>query len=188
MRQRQGASAEALDLYSRITSEPLSDSTPDPWKAAISQAALEANELRRSLVTETATAKQAKPAAVFPVREASTRPVVRKREEPMPTTHKVALAAGAIGAAGLVLGATAGIVSKIKLDRLREDCPPEGCDLADKPKLDSVETWTQVANVAFVVAGTGFAAAGIFLWLVPATPTNGRAKAMSAGISTQWNF
>ena len=182
-RQRQGASAEALDLYARVAAEPVTTVTPDSWRVAIEQAAREGAELRASVSSRAAAPKPAPS-----VSGARSKPAPRKEgTRRTPTPHKIALSAGIIGAAGLLFGAAAGIVAKLKLDQIEADCTDKGCDPTDKPKLENVQTWERIANVSFIVAGTGLATAGVFLWLVPVTPKN-PTKASSAGISARWTF
>jgi hypothetical protein len=183
VRQRQGASAEALDLYARVAAEPVTNATPDSWRAAIEHAAAEQAELRASISLYAAVAKPPAPGSL-----ARSKPASRKeRARPTPTAHQIALSAGAIGAAGILLGTTAGIVAKLKLDQIETNCTEQGCDPADKPKLESVRAWERVANVGFIVAGTALATAGVFLWLVPSTPKSST-KATSAGIAAWWTF
>jgi hypothetical protein len=182
VRQRQGATAEALDLYTRVAAEPATNSIPDSWRAAIDQATLEAAELRVRIASST---ERPKPALAPVVRSNPARR--REPEQATPSTQKIALSAAAVGAAGLLLGASAGIVAKIRLDRLEANCTERGCDPADKPKLEAVRNWERVANIGFIVAGTGLATAGVFLWLVPEAPTRS-IKARTAGISARWRF
>jgi tetratricopeptide (TPR) repeat protein len=182
-RQRQGASAEALDLYARVAAEPAANATPGSWRAAIEQAAVERAELRASTSPRRAVVKPEAAVSGARPKPASRRESARSA----PTPHKIALSAGVIGAAGLLLGATAGIVAKLKLDQIEANCTDKGCNPADKPKLESVRAWERVANVGFIVAGTGLATAGVFLWLIPATPKN-PTSATSAGLSARWAF
>jgi hypothetical protein len=70
-----------------------------------------------------------------------------------------------LGAAGLVVGATAGIVAEVKLSHLHDDgCRGNWCPTRYSGRVDSYNGLLKVSTVGFVVAGIG-AAAGITLLL-----------------------
>ncbi|HEX6276756.1 MAG TPA: hypothetical protein VFZ53_27120 [Polyangiaceae bacterium] len=171
-RERQGASAEALDLYDRVARSDAGNL--DSWRSAVEQARREGAELRAKR------AEEAEPAA--PVTSDAARNATHSDGWP-----RAAVAAGVTGVAGLALGAAAGIVAWVELDELKSRCKPTGCDPADQEKLDRIETWTRLSNVGFVVGGVGLATAGIFLWVVPAE-TTARGALVDAGLGARVRF
>jgi hypothetical protein len=75
----------------------------------------------------------------------------------------------AVGAAGLTLGATAGIIMWTKRSDLRDkgcssggECPRDGA--VDQGAIDSHNKWRTISEVGYVFAGIG-AVAGVALWL-----------------------
>jgi hypothetical protein len=174
-RARQGASAEALDLYARVARESLDERVPDSWRSAVEQARAEGSELGARLVREDSKRLRL-PSA----------PAVTEPAGPS-VPRSVAFAAGAIGVTGLAVGAVAGIVAWVKLNELEERCGPNGCKPADKPALEKVETWSRIADLGFVVGGTGIATSAVFLWVIPATSTS-TGLPMRAGVSARMSF
>jgi hypothetical protein len=174
-RLRQGASAEALDLYTRVSREPLDERAPDSWRSAVEQAQREAAELQARLTREEA--QRAEPRQDKAVDAAGAPRASRN----------AALAAGAIGVVGIAMGAVAGLVAWVKLNNIEERCGSKGCDPADKSELDSAETWARMSDLGFVVGGTGLASSAIFLWVVPAASTAGNAP-IRAGVSAHVRF
>ncbi len=174
-RERQGAWAEALDLYSRITREPPSEGAPESWRGAAEQAEQEAAALRARLKQRAARRAQraAKVAATDSARSRA--------------SHNAALSAGVIGIAGLALGAAAGVVAWLELDALKSRCGPNGCRAEDRSRLEEVKTWTRLSDLGFVVGGTGLAASAFFIWVIPTTPTAGNAP-VNVGASARLRF
>jgi hypothetical protein len=172
-RERQGATAEALDLYARITRSRAGGL--DSWRSAIEEAQREGAELRARLAEE---AERPAPARFDVPSRGATH---------SSTWPRAALTAGVTGIAGLVLGAAAGIVAWVELDQLRSRCKPTGCDATQQAKLDRVETWGRLADLGFVVGGAGLVTSGIFLWVVPAA-TAPRAAPIDAGLAARVKF
>lgn len=171
-RARHGAFAEALDLYALVKREPLAEHTPDSWRSAVEQAQRESAELRARLAR-----REARDSAPPPV--AST----TASAAPSGSDRDAALAAGAVGVAGLAMGVVAGLVAWTTLNDLKERCGPSGCDPADKSKLDRARTWARLSDLGFVVGGTGIATSAVFLWVVPAPNAS-----MHAGVSARLRF
>ncbi len=78
-----------------------------------------------------------------------------------------------VGAAGLVVGTTFGVVALEKNSRLSNTCPDRQCPETSAGALDQVRTDADVATAAFIVGVLGSVAGGI-LWLrsVPSSPAN----------------
>jgi hypothetical protein len=181
-RERQGASSEALDLYARVARESL-DGAPESWRSAVEQASREGGELRTRLANEGRNAADTRAGA-----RASEQGQNEDRNDAAPSATRVAaFAAGAVGAAGLAVGAIAGIVAWAKLNELEKRCGHEGCDPADKPKLESVETWSRIADVGFVVGVTGMATSAVFFWVVPAASADAKVP-IRTGVAARVRF
>lgn len=190
-RQRQGASDEALDLYARVTREPLVDETPDSWRSAVEQARREAAELQAELARRA----EAPPRLLESRHETGTaREALGDREDALDAredgrgeraSRNAAIAAGAIGVAGLALGAVAGLVALTKLNALESRCGEQPCDPAEKSNLESVDTWSRISDLGFVVGGTGLATSAVFLWVVPAASPSAPIR---AGVSARMRF
>jgi hypothetical protein len=174
-RARLGASAEALDLYTRVARERLGDGVPDSWRSAVEQATQEGSELRARLAREGA--RRSRP------RTDDAAPEVAAPGASRPA----AFVAGAIGVAGLAVGAVTGIVAWVKLNELEQRCGPNGCDPSEKPALERVETLSRIADVGFVVGGTGLATSAVFFWAVPAA-SRGTSVPIRAGLSARLRF
>jgi hypothetical protein len=69
-----------------------------------------------------------------------------------------------VGAAGLALGATTGIIVAVKYGKLSDDCPDQECTPKHWAASDSYATLRTVSTVGFVVGAVG-AAAGVTLLL-----------------------
>jgi tetratricopeptide (TPR) repeat protein len=163
-RAEQGANSEALDLYARVAAEPFTDDTPEAWKQAIRQAEAEAQALRARLAPKQPEEARA-PAP--PVASGAPRPA-KPRSGITPQSRKAAVIASAtVGAAGLVLGVSAGIVAAVRFRPINDQCGAYGCNPADKQRYDAVMTWTRLSDLGFVVAGAGLTTAAVFLWIVP---------------------
>lgn len=174
-RERQGAWAEALDLYARIAREPSGRGASEAWVSAIEQAKREAEELRARLAQEAA------------AREHAARSEASRVTSGPRVSRAAAFAAGAIGVAGVVLGATSGIVAWVELEELRARCSPRGCDRSDRAKLERIKTWSRVSDVGFVIGGTGLLTSAVFLWVVPAVSATPGIP-VDAGLSAQVRF
>lgn len=164
-REQQGELAEALELYARVTSEVLGDSAPESWRTAVTQATLESDALRARLKGQ---ASVAPPPAIAP------KPHERERHPrttpPPPALNRrprAAIAAGSVGAAGLALGATAGLLALLKLNAIKGRCEGRRCDPRDQATHEAATLWGRLADLGFVVAGAGLVTTGGILWLVP---------------------
>ena len=173
-REKQHASEEALDLYARVVRQPVNGEVPDSWRTAVEQAEQELRELRSRLA-----------------REASQRAARRQLEAPRSAapraSRNAAFAAGGIGAAGVAFGAVAGIVAWVKLNQIEERCTPRGCKPSDRDELESVQTWSRIADVGFVVGGTGLATSAVFFWVLPLAPGS-QTSPMRAGVFARMRF
>lgn len=69
-----------------------------------------------------------------------------------------------VGAAGLVLGATAGAIVAGKYSDLNENCKDRSCDPAYESRVNSYDRWQTLSTVGFIVGGVGLAT-GITLLL-----------------------
>lgn len=174
-RAEQGANPEALDLYARVVSERLPDSAPEAWTQAVVQAASEREALRRRMLGEPTPSE---PVLVAPPPAATPR-AARSSGISRESRRAATIAAGAVGAAGVVLGVTAGIVALVRFRDMEDRCGPAGCNRADKGRYDSVMTWSRVSDLGFVVGGAGLATAAVFVWVVPSSGAQGRTAALS---------
>jgi tetratricopeptide (TPR) repeat protein len=185
-RARQGAGEEALDLYHRVASEPLSDDAPEAWKAAVVSAAAEHKALKQRLH---APASPPKPHSAAPTRRSAPPATLSSSGSPAAQSHRhAALASAAIGAAGAVLGVVAGIRAWTEIDALKRRCEGKQCRPADRERLDQVQLWARVSDLGFVVFGTGLATAAVCLWIVPNSAPAPGAGGPSAGIVTRMRF
>jgi tetratricopeptide (TPR) repeat protein len=196
-RARQGAGEEALDLYHRVASEPLSDDTPEAWKAAVASAFAERKALEQRMhAHQRLHAPASAPHAAAPAHRRPPRKPRPPRSElaslpgaPVAQSRRhAALASAAIGAAGAVLGVVAGIRAWTEIDALKRRCEGKQCRPADRQRLDDVQLWARVSDVGFVVFGTGLAASAVCLWAVPDTEPNPGRRGSSAGILTRVRF
>lgn len=98
---------------------------------------------------------------VFP---AQTNPAARSERS---TQQWAAYASLGIGAAGLVLGTTAGLIALSKYSNIKSQCGGgRDCEANVYDRLNpSYETWQTVSTVGFIAAGVG-AATGVTLLLV----------------------
>jgi hypothetical protein len=71
-----------------------------------------------------------------------------------------------LGAAGVIVGATTGLIVKGRYGDYKSSCPNNNCDLSvvNQGKLDSYNTWRTVSTVSFIVGAVG-TAAGVTLLL-----------------------
>ncbi len=60
-----------------------------------------------------------------------------------------------VAGAGLIVGAIGGGLTLAKSSELDDLCPNEQCTAAEQEELDQAETFANVSNVGFVVAGVG---------------------------------
>jgi hypothetical protein len=179
-RARQGNTAEALDLYVRVENEPLTADAPEAWRVAVAQAKSEASELRR--VSEAAESPRL---PTLPSQKA-TRPASAQRTTRRFAPSPAAITAGAIGVAGLALGAAAGLMARHRLTELKERCGGTACDESEGEELDAVKDWGRLADVGFVVAAAGLGTGAVLIWLVPGPSVDSAPSALS--VTTRVSF
>jgi hypothetical protein len=96
-------------------------------------------------------------------------------DETESSSNVPAYVTGAIGLAGVAVGAVTGLVAMIKLNEIKAKCDVNGngCDPADEPKMDSVITFANVSTVSFIVGGVGLGASAVLFLTEPAAPRAG---------------
>jgi hypothetical protein len=188
-RAQEDATSEALDLYARVAAERLATDAPESWRTAVLQAASEAEALRARLearALEDARQAEASRRQTSPAPDAS-RPAARRHGISPSSRRNAAIASGAVGAAGLALAVTAGIVALTRFRPIDARCGPHGCDRADKHEYDAVMTWTRLADLGLAVAGAGLGTAAILLWVVPTTQPSATLP-VQGGLATELRF
>ena len=115
----------------------------------------------RQLVMQLAAKSSATPVVAPPI-DSSNEPTPQGKRSIQPTLGWVSLG---IGAAGLAVGATAGIVAEMKLSKLHNDgCRDRWCPSSFSGRVDSYNRLLTVSTVGFVV-GAVATAAGVTLLL-----------------------
>jgi len=118
--------------------------------------------------------KPVEPAVAPPPPPPVAKPAPPTKDPPEPTEaggvdgRTVAWVALGIGAAGLISGATFGIVALDARNSLDHDCPDRKCPPDAEKQLDDANDWATLSTVGFVVAGAG---AGVSAFLFATTPS-----------------
>ena len=132
--------------------------------------------------------KPAAPAgAVAPV-PAAPAPPAPAPDESKSRTNVPAYVTGAIGLAGVAVGAVTGLVAVIKLNEVKANCNGNSCDSKDEPKMDDVITFANVSTVSFIVGGVGLGASAVLFLTEPAAPRGnaqaGRRESLAFSVTT----
>lgn len=104
--------------------------------------------------TATAPAGVPAPARVTPPARAAERRKVMVRTADRGTSPLVPIGFG-VGAAGLAVGATAGVISLRQASQAEEECSGNVCPPGAEAEIDSSKQWATVSNVGFGVAAAG---------------------------------
>jgi hypothetical protein len=137
---------------------------------------LQEGELERVVLTF-----EAKPVSAGPVREGSVLPAPAQRPPSAAASAAVdesnrgksqrlfGWVGLGLGAAGIAVGATAGIIVASKYSGLKPDCPEHSCDPASvgQGSLDTYNTLRTVSLVGFIGGGVGAAAGATLLLTSP---------------------
>jgi hypothetical protein len=84
-----------------------------------------------------------------------------------PVQVKLAIVSMGIGAAGLITGTVAGILTLSKHSSLAGTCPGGICPAGDKGEVSSYTTVADLSTVAFIVGGVGAALGVTLLFTAP---------------------
>ena len=114
----------------------------------------------------------------------------------MATQKKIAIGAGALGVAGLVLGGVTGVLTLGKVADSNKTCAKLGdgtfrCDGPGGALRDDAKSLATISTIGFIAGGV-LAAGGVVLWLTapsgaaPATDSNGPAPKTSSARPSVW--
>ncbi|HEY3499860.1 MAG TPA: hypothetical protein VGK73_34455 [Polyangiaceae bacterium] len=81
---------------------------------------------------------------------------------------------GAVGIAGVAVGAITGLVALIKLNGIKQNCVGNHCYPSEEDEADSVTAFANVATAGFVVGGVGLGASAVLFLIDPAAPRAAR--------------
>lgn len=118
-------------------------------------------------------------AAAAPAAQASTT-VVDEKSTPTPFTRSLGWIGLSVGAAGLIVGTTAGVVVAMQHDELSDACPNDECEPGEWSRVDGYRTWRTVSTVGLAVGAIG-AAAGVTLLLMSTERGSEPALALTLG-------
>ncbi|MFO0586699.1 MAG: hypothetical protein U0441_04140 [Polyangiaceae bacterium] len=127
---------------------------------------------------------------------ASGAPTTAPTESGMATQKKIAIGAGALGVAGLVLGGVTGVLTLGKVADSNKTCAKldDGtfrCDAAGGALRDDAKSLSTISTIGFIAGGV-LAAGGVVLWLTapsgaPSTPdSNGPAPKTASARRSLW--
>jgi hypothetical protein len=102
---------------------------------------------------------------------APSRPEEEAREARPPTWRTVGFIAGGLGLAGLVVGATAGLMTIDKASTFRDHCHPYGCDRQGLDAASSGKTLALTSDLGFAFGAVGLAAGAYLLLTSPKSRT-----------------
>jgi hypothetical protein len=135
----------------------------DPGEHAFVFTAAGGSVERRIVIHEGEKARR-EPVALAPAARESP-PAVTIAKHASSTWGRVAIGAGGVGVAGLILGAAAGGVASGEWTDAKRDCGKAcAAGSAGQNERSTAVTWATVSTTAFVVGG-GLTAAGVILWL-----------------------
>ena len=80
--------------------------------------------------------------------------------------HRLAYAAGITGAAGMVVGITAGAIAWNRKGDIERECPADSCTASGQSAVHSARAAATVSTIGFGVGLAGLAGA-VVLWLIP---------------------
>ena len=186
VRAKQGALEDALALYERVCSEPLAETSPEVFRAAVEHAQEEAKEIRAARDAHVEVADDAAPTPEVRAPEAAPsrsmdRSTPRSSTKAEPTRRAAHVALG-VSAVSALVGVGTGLVALLRFRPVKGRCTPAGCDPADAKIIADVQAWGRASDVSFALAGAGLATAGILFWVAPSASPGAAAPSASFGV------
>jgi hypothetical protein len=122
-----------------------------------------------------------RPPAALPARQRARPPPPAAAPVDRTPLYAAAIATGALGVAGIVVGAVSGLAAFDLMEESDELCR-QGCDQAGADAADDARAASVLSTVAFVVGGLGVASSATLLVLASRSPSNGTAT-LAVGIA-----